>query len=394
MKRLTANVFVMSIAVLLLASGSLRAQYTWNGSADTNWQNSANWDESGYPGNWDNVTLPDIDPTAVNQPDLKGFWKQNTALTFERAGWTISDTVGGGGVSVRNTRIVSRGAGVNEIAANLRFDEDGGDFRVESGNTLVVSGLFSVNMWSGSLFLDFTDEAGGTGPAGKTVLLDVFDTANPPSGGGAYWNVNVGTGTVIYGDQARHSNLTVSNDATAYFGDGILAGLNTVFGDNSTLAVGGDGEYGGSEIDTISFQKLRNWGGQDFGINMNGSSTLAVDFSSAAADRIEINSVSGETVHFNMGATTNLALDGVCAAGTTHTLIDHVGAGSFYFGNNGTFGSVLLNGELVDPSADPRLDLSYAGGSLDVTFNEAIIPEPSAVVLFAVGALAMLYRRR
>mgnify|MGYP006298131345 CR=1 FL=1 len=362
------------------------AMYTWNGSVDSNWQNSSNWDEGGYPDNRDNVVFNDP-AAAPNQPDLQGYGKGNSEVIFNQAGWTISDSVGTGYLQIRGAELTSKGAGVNEIASEFRI---GGNrqIRVASENTCLVSGLLN---FSDNDILHFYDETGGTGPAGRTVFENILDVV-PPSGGGQPMDYVMHSGTVIFGDRVGYYHLDATN-ATVHACDEIVAGTTTAFHDGSTLAIGGDGEYGGDEIMTIGFSALR---GGDHGVNLYDGSTLAIDFTSSAADKLEIDSEGSRTAHLLLGSTSTLELSGICDAGTTHTLVDFIGTGTggFYFGDNGTFGSVLLNGEPVDPASDPRLDLTYyTGDRLDVTFNQTI-PEPSVLCLLALGALPLLARRQ
>jgi len=138
--------------------------FTWDGSADNDWFNSANWDRNAVPGAIDDVILVPItnQPTLTNNAvvnsltsntgsilDLKGFVLVTNG-NVDLAG-SIVDGVGGGGVTLTGSGSSVRGM-INAEAAVV------GSY-VMNG-TLIISGNLSVQ---GSLELaGFTAQVGGS----------------------------------------------------------------------------------------------------------------------------------------------------------------------------------------------------------------------------------------
>ncbi len=150
--------------------------FTWDGSASTDWNDPANWDQNAVPSAIDDVILVPI----TNQPVLTSSVvvnsvSSNTGSILQLAGFvlvvngdlaldgTITDGVGGAGVTLTGVGRLARGSVSAEVAVVGSYTLNG---------NFIVSGNLSVQ---GSLSLEtFTAQVGGNFVTlGNGVLVQI-----------------------------------------------------------------------------------------------------------------------------------------------------------------------------------------------------------------------------
>ncbi len=261
--------------------------FTWDGSADNDWFNPANWDLNAVPGAIDDVILVPItnQPALTNNAavnnltsnsgsilDLKGFVLVANG-NVDLAG-SIVDGVGGGGVTLTGIGVAVRGTISAEAVVVGSY--------VMNGN-FIISGNLSVH---GSLELGgFTAQVGGSfltinnGVLVMTNSADVLDvtgdaifTGGSTAGllksgritiGGNFSQIGTNSKQSFAADPGHLTQLSANpvsihftdpGPTLSHFGDLAESGFGATFNLNSDVTVlgtlsGGDG-FGGTMVGT------------------------------------------------------------------------------------------------------------------------------------------------
>lgn len=380
------------IAAGLAFAASANAQTIWNGSANSDWFDDANWSLTSPTAN-DDAQFPT--PVAGNQPNI-GTGDRMRSLDFLGAGWTISSTGGTGLIEIDIEAgspaydVSSSGAGLNVINGSIDFVQayETAETFVDTGNTLVVNGdIIKPN--NRDLIFHGPGKYVVNGNATGAIVVDAGADGLTPTGS---YLLNGNTSVQVAGQNRE----AVINPGNSFGGNvpvvRIFQYQELAFQANSTLSPGGDGATigvdgydGGDRISTMMFESTSAT--IRAAVIMDSASTIEMDIGNTAGENDSI-VVGFLTSDFNLGGST-LALvnEGGIVAGS-YTLFEETLAGSDVVG---TFGNVTLNGDPLPP--DMTLEYNTAGDLGNITL--VVVPEPGAVAaLLGLSAFLLTLRRR
>lgn len=348
------------LVLALITVAPLGAQTTWTGTADTDWNNAANW-SAGVPG-----SAVFTGSVTANQPSITENVTPSN-ITFESAGWTLGSA---GNSYLPFNNLSSAGAGVNVIDGRLSFGGNSNTphtLNIDAGNTLHVTGNFTMNgvqtySGGGNLVVDGTISSIDGAPLGFNLFLNNAGVTNLSN------KLSFASGMGLGG----LSDMAVG-------GYGVIA-----LGSGNFLSPGYDPI---SPISALTFTSTSNTAG----LNLSNGK-LIMDLGTSLGINDQVIAGSGLTRSNGMTITgAELALRGTAVQMGSYTLLSESG-GSI----TGTFGSITFNGAPADPGI---FSLTYDPGNANIILNvaETIIPEPrayAAMLGLAVCGLVLMRRRR
>lgn len=225
----------------------LSAQVTWTGTADSDWDNPANWDGNAVPTATDDVIIPAV----LQPPSVLGTTTALAKSVFLQAGATL-------GVQTGGVLSVNGGAPITGVGIEISFLGGlGNQGRIEVNNT-IGAGIYSAGtvVNEGDIAIGVTAEIGGHGVnnvgqfdnlagtltirrtiAGGVRNLGIFNNAADLSIKGAaspgvYGIVNQGSAAFF----TNQTGGTVAVDSISR--DGVWNRLGATFNNTGSVAVG------------------------------------------------------------------------------------------------------------------------------------------------------------
>ncbi len=363
------------IALLAVSGIGLIAQavdYTWTGGgANANWSNPDNWSSStDYPRNSGDKAIFSGVAANFTQPFADSGIQSLTRVVFDvqSGGWIF-----GGSNEIRLRGGSSFAGGVTTVNGPWRFDERQ-NFSIADGSVLLLNGNFNnaqqMNVRNGGTMVvsqnatqSTVDQEGLRIFDGSTALLNINLVSNRTISQSDYWvehegSTLGGTGGITFTESSR--GLTIAN--------------------GGRLSPGGNGTYG-AQIGT--FDVATN----DTAVTFASGSSLLIDLGATAGDndRLTVNASGSTGGYLDLTAgDAILELFGSDPEIGTYTIATFNNPGNV---NYGEFGSVLYNGEALDPEFG---SLTY--GSNDIVLS--VIPEPSTLLLVGVALISLTFLRR
>ncbi len=338
----------------------------WNGAGTNNyWNTVANWVGGAKP-NFNATAGFSGDAGATPNPDLNGAAITGIGIDFQSAGWTISDTVGGGSLRIdAGLSLSSVGAGINHFAVDI-----GGSgttpilVNIGAGNTVQISKGFAQSRYNfgssdGTLVFDGSVLQGNTGST-TTTTPDMTILANT-TGGGAW----------------RYSNLESYGRVG---GTGTVQGYQygtSRFYAGAVLAPGGNGIFG-AEIGTLSWTCNTNAIRHNIEFESGSIFEAQIGAAPGSNDKLLYETYGGGQITLKAGAILNLLSDGAIQDGT-YTIMEN--ATTNVVDIAGTFTTVNYNGTEADSN---NITVSYLGDSIvvNVTGLSGSVPPPASVLTF------------
>lgn len=427
-------------AVAALAASPVLGQTNWLGTADSDWENAANW-SAGLPGAGTNVTISN----AGNEPTAE-IRTAGSDVSINNLTFSFSNTIDiqnsrtlnvGGNLEVNNSSILSGNGDLN-VAGTSSF---GSNAPLSGGGTATFGGLVTLNNaggltisksnvatnggvnWTGGgdllmMNVAWTNNAGSIvsrGASGGAMQLNGGSTSN--AGTFSFNNsttaVNLNNGHAFSNsgvfEKDGASSLTVGNSlgATGAFTNSgevnVLAGslsfANYVdAGGTINVATGASVDVGGpltvtagkvSGTGTVT-DSLTLVGGTiepgnspgtltiDGTLTLDGGATLVLEL--VDTGDFDILNVTGDVTLTSAGITVDTS--GLTAnVGDSFTFLTSGGALAGTFTNPASFTSGIY-----------EFDLSYTASSALLTVTA--VPEPSSLALLGVAAVGAVVRRR
>ncbi len=229
------------------------ADYVWQGSYSSDWNNNSNWSGGNVPTSTSDVIIPNASTTA-NDPILpatasvKRITIQSGGIVDGRSSTTFTVTGGGGAWNCAGTFIpgtstvlfdltnASSGASAT-IGGSTTFYNiaitSGGSVAVENNNYMSIAGAITLGTDAilRAAYLPNTIEYNGTS---QTVI---YPNGLTPG----YWNLTLSgssTKTMPTQDMSIYGNFTLSGTASAAAGGALDIGGNTTIGANASFTTG------------------------------------------------------------------------------------------------------------------------------------------------------------
>ncbi|MGC8991224.1 MAG: hypothetical protein ACP5MD_14005, partial [Verrucomicrobiia bacterium] len=354
------------IACCLTLSTLAAADFTWNGSVSSSWQESANWSPAGVPSAADTVTVP-----GGKKPiDLTNTWQ---VAAFNLAGGTVQ---GSGTLTVTSAFAWTAG----KLSGSGRL-------QIPVGATLTISGVSSKDLVGWSLEVSGTARWEGTGSIssgqGATVNVEPTGLFEISSDQILYFNWG-GNATVF--NNAGIVRKTAATGTTTFY-EVVFNNSGTLAVQTGTLRLTGGGT--GTGLYSVSAGATLDFGG--------GTHTLS-SASSITGDGT-LNVSGGKVTHngnYQVTGTTkvgngelhligNITSLGSSVAVTGGTL--DVGADVTVQGDGSLSGGTITGtGELVFTGA-----FTWTGGTLSGT-GALIIPANATLVIGSASGKTLLSR--
>jgi len=287
--------------------------YTWNGSKDTNWNDNDNWDTNGSPGNGDSSWKIYIHISSPSPANIPVFVPVSGALGL-----------------VCDTLVIQTGASLDMGAYNLTVE------KLDNFGNLILygSGTQTVNITSTVANETVTfDAAGGTHFAGladfnhlvitngnRTVVDEITVGGNFTLTSGSLNAASIsvtgesnflGNVTTTGGTQTYTGNVTYSGARTF---TGSTVNLGPIPGGGGALTINGNGVmHGGSGIGVLTVTgdfTLTDDSLTAASVNITGTSSIAADITSSAAQTYAGNVTLGNNVNFTGGAGNTIQFNG------------------------------------------------------------------------------------
>lgn len=344
-------IFALAAVALALSASHARADIVWSGSAG-DWGDASNWSSAQVP-NIQNTVAPQdvvtINSGAVTYSGSDGDWRNNTTVTVSGPSTTWTQSSGnwlkiGDASGAHGTLNVNDGATFDAHNAGRTFLGYNGSGTLNISGGIYIAAEIDFNFGS-----DINVSHNGT----------LTTTAGVNLSSASAITANTGADISMGGDLAIYGHLSIG-------GDGTVVNI----GSHEFQPKGGAGmsvSMSGGELDA-------------YVVSFNGEA-CAMDFSGGTINVTNrehgIWAGAGGYLNFAPGSTGVFHVSNELASNAAADLLEN---GKIKFDN------------AVDPSAFTITpDLAGTGSVIALV---AVVPEPASLSLLAVGAGAMLARRR
>ncbi len=224
-----ARHFLGWLPMLVLATGSLFSQTTWDGSAGTDWNNAANW-SAGIPDAADNVTIPNV----ANDPTLSTAGAVAQSVTVQSGGVltiTSAGTLTIDGATVQG--ILNQGTVNNSGTITIGTAVSGGVYGLNN------HGIFNNNP-GGQINIDRSTESGIRNVSGTFTNLAAI-TMGATASVGKVGIINEGSATF----NNTSGQITINNATSS--------GISNVgnFTNQTMITIGATASVGSTGLENL-----------------------------------------------------------------------------------------------------------------------------------------------
>lgn len=410
----SAGNVVINGTLAMVAGGPVQTAGTWDITTLALPNNSLSI------GNWS--FIDGANTTITHNSIVSGTYTWTGQPTFAggRPDWLFTGGGDGGNILQLGARtlygdVLSLGSWPGGGTRHTELHSNGGTLDLNTLNLLVDSGGSGnfINVDNGTILIQGTSGTVWNNQSNENVLFDVANNTNAtinPSGAGN--TVSVDTGSVNAGLSGFTNNFafhnlmlgggdTVQLTGTAYTGGGNTAMYvnGTLTGENlATLNLNTRAAFvnGGLEIANSGPGKFTVSNG-DLSLTSNATASFDIAGTGAGTGYDQLVMING-VLHLN-GAALQLDFSGGLAPGI-YVLVDNQGTSAIdgIFAGLAQGASVSLPGFPSEYSANisylgNAATMSFLGGN-DIVLQVFIVPEPSSLMLWGIGAAVLVVRRR